>query len=120
MKGPSALNDLFGIQLRFRTHAYAIVIDLRKFYQSIRTTDRERHLRRIVWRDFNTDEPVKVYGPTTVMFGDRPAAAITSIAIKETAEIYCKHVDELSAHMIQQDLYVDDLACGVEDLATLE
>ena len=72
-----------------------------------------------MWRDFNTDEPVKVYGPTTVMFGDRPAAAITSIAIKETAEIF-KHVDELSAQMIQQDLYVDDLASGVEDLPTLE
>ena len=119
MKGPNALNDLFGIQLRFRKHYFAVVADLRKYYQSVQTTEREKHLRRIVWRDMKTSEKVKVYGPETVMFGDRPAAAITSVAIRQTAEIY-KHVDELSAQMLQTDLYVDDLTSGVDEKESIE
>ena len=65
------------------------------------------------------EESPKVYGPERVMFGDRPAAAISSVAIKETAEIY-KHKDEIAARMIQRDMYVDDLSSGVDTKEDVE
>ena len=71
-------------------------------------------MRRVVWRDYNTDEEPKVYGPETVMFGDVCAAAITAEAVRETAKIY-RHRHELSAEMLLRDLYVDDLGTGVDD-----
>ena len=41
IKGPNALNDLFGIQVRFRKWKYGLVADLRKMFHSIHTTKKE-------------------------------------------------------------------------------
>ena len=119
MKGPNALNDLFGIQLRFRTHYYALVGDVRKMYHSIQTTEQERHIKRILWRNMQIDEKPKVYGPNTVMFGDKPAAAISSVAIQETSETF-KHYDEVVAEVIKKDMYVDDLATGTDSIEDID
>ena len=54
-KGPNALKDIYGIQLRFRTHPYALVCDIQKMYQSVRTTKTEKFLRLVVWRDIKHD-----------------------------------------------------------------
>ena len=119
MKGPNALNDLFGIQLRFRVHYYALIADISKMYHSIHTTEVEKHLRRLVFRHLKTDEEPKVYGPTRVMFGDRPAAAISAHCIRETADIY-KHIDEEASEKIKNDMYVDDLTTGTDDYERLQ
>ena len=119
MKGPNALNDLFGIQIRFRKHRYALVGDVCKMYHSIHTMQTERHLRRIIWRDMKTGERPNIYGANTVMFGNRPSAAISSVALSETAEIY-KHEDEVVAQIIQKDMYVDDLSTGGESREDIE
>ena len=55
MKGPNALNDLFGIQLRFRIHRYALVGDIQKMYHSIFTTEVEKHVRRMFWRNMKLE-----------------------------------------------------------------
>ena len=76
MKGPDTLNNLFGIQLKFRTYMYALVCDMSKMYHTIHTTEKEKHLRRVLYRRNPTDE-FTTYGITRAMFGDKPAAAIT-------------------------------------------
>ena len=119
MKGPNTLNDLFGILIRFRTHIYGLVADIKKMYHTIHTTDLERHVRRLVFRNLDETQELKTYGPTRVMFGDRPAAAISTVCIKETAEIY-KHLDEKSAAMIDNDMYVDDLTSGTNSTDEIE
>ena len=119
MKGPNTLNDLFGVLLRFRIHPHALVADIKKMYHTIRTTDVEKHVRRVVFRFLDTTQKPKVYGPTRVMFGDRPAAAITSVCIQETAKTY-KHIDEKAAEMIIKDMYVDDLASGADTPEDIE
>ena len=118
-KGPSCLRDLFGIQLRFRKHKIALVCDLKKMYHSIHTTNVEKHVRRILWRDMNKKVPPKIYGFERVTFGDRPAAAIAAIAISETAKLY-SHIDPVAAKKIEEDIYVDDLATGAETKAEIE
>ena len=62
--------------------------------------------------DTNT-EP-KTYGTETVMFGDKPAAAIAAIALKQTAELH-SHIDEGATAKIKDDMYVDDVATGESD-----
>ena len=88
MKGCNTLNDLFGVQLRFRCYLIPIVCDLRKMYNTIKTTPQETHVRRIVYRDLNPQNETETYGIDTVHFGDRPAATIASVALKKTAEIH--------------------------------
>ena len=103
MTGPNKLNPLWDVQLRFRSYAVALVCDVKKMYHSIKTTVLERHLRRVLWRDMNRDEEPKVYGTETVMFGDKPAAAIAAIAIRATVDLY-KRIDETAASRIKEDM----------------
>ena len=58
-----------------------------------------------------TDEQPKIYGPVRVMFGDKPAAAISSVAIQETADIY-NNINEEASDKIKKDSYVDDVTTG--------
>ena len=111
MKGPNSLNNIFGIQLRFRTFPCALVGDISKMYNSIDTTVKERHLRRVLWRNLNINENPKVYGVEKVMFGDKPAAAISATAISLTAERF-KYIDEVASEKIKTDIYVDDITTG--------
>ena len=113
MKGPNILNDIFGVQLRFCSYIVPLVGDMTKMYHSVLTTELERHLRRVVWRRLDKSENFKTYGTETVMFGDRPAGAIASTAVKKTADIY-EHIDPIAAKRIINDSYVDDIATGAE------
>ena len=105
---------MFGTLLRFREHKYALVSDIKTMYNTIHTTKTEKHLRRVCWRFGKKDEQFRTFGVDRVMFGDRPAAAISSIAIRETAEIY-KNIDEEAAAKIKNDTYVDDITTGTDD-----
>ena len=111
MKGPNSLSDLFSIQLKFRTYQCALIGDIQKMYHSIQTTERERHLRRVLWRNMKTEQPIKTYGTETVTFGDKPAAAISAVAIQETAEAF-KHIDKNAANKLKDEMYVDDIVTG--------
>ena len=113
IKGPNSLNDMFAILLKFRTHKHALVGDIKKMYTRIRTTTTEKHLRRLIWR-MNEEDSWRTFGVAKVMFGDRPAATITSVAIRETAELY-KHINQEAAQKIKDDTYVDDVTTGTDD-----
>ena len=113
MKGPNCLQDIYGIQLRFRKHSFVLVCDIKKFYHTVHTTVTEKHLRRMVWRGMNLNEEPSTYGFAKVTFGDRPAGAICSVALKETAEIY-KHLDKDAAQKVKDDSYCDDVVTGDE------
>ena len=111
MKGPNSLSDLFSIQLKFRTYQCALIGDIQKMYHSIQTTEWERHLRRVLRRNMETEQPIKTYGTETVTFGDKPAAAISAVAIQETAEAF-KHIDKNAANKLKDEMYVDDIVTG--------
>ena len=115
VKVPNSLNNLFGIQMRFRTYPCALVGDIAKMYNSNGTTLKERHLRRVLWRDVKTDEAIKTFGTEKVMFGDKPAAAICATAIAQTAERF-RNIDEEAATKICKDIYVDDITTGASDI----
>ena len=66
----------------------------------------------------NEDEEPKIYGTATVTFGDKPAAAIAAVAIRETVELF-KHIDETTATRIKEDMYVDDVATGAQSVVKL-
>ena len=113
MSGPNSLNDMFGILLRLREHKYAIIGDIKKMYTKILTTAKEKHMRRILWRFANTGELFKTFGVDCVMFGDRPAATIASVVIRETANIY-KDINNEASEKIINDTFVDNITTGTD------
>ena len=68
----------------------------------------------MVWRFADKYKEFKTYEVDRVMFGDKPASAITSVAIQQTAEIY-KDINEETTSKIQNDTYVDDVTTGTDD-----
>ena len=119
MKGPSPTQNMYGIQLRSRTHKILLACDLHKFYHTVFTTSLEKNLRRFVWRNMNRDEEFKTYGFTRVTFGDKPAAAVCAAALQLTAETY-SYIDEDAATKIREDSYVDDIVTGAETRKRIE
>ena len=111
MKGPSALNDIFSVLLNFRSYPVAFVKDLSKFYQSVLASERDQHLRRVLWRGGDLSSEPKIYKTVTVNFGDKPAGCVALTAVRETADLY-RHIDPDAAEKLKDDSYCDDTASG--------
>ena len=120
VKGPNTLNCLFSNILRFRGYEVALVGDISKAYNSIKTGQVERHVRRY-WFRFTQDAPWKVYGANCVMFGDKPAAGLMTIAVEKASDCSSEVIKldiapaELvlsDAKKLKSDTYVDDFHSG--------
>ena len=110
-KGPNCLSDQWEVLARFRNYEVPLTSDVTKAYYSMETGLVEMHLRRVIWRDCETDEPWKIYAYVVVSFGDRPAAVLLEICIRKTVDLFGT-IDPEAALKILKDRFVDDLASG--------
>ena len=121
LKGPSSLNNLINILIRFRGYKVGLVADIKKMYHSVLTHDEQKFLRRILWRKvevWNTpfqQNPPEVYNFNTIQFGDRPAGCIATTSLRNTA-IMNQSLDPEAAQSIVEDSYVDDIVTGAENM----
>ena len=113
MKGPSSLNNIYSILLNFRTYPVAFVKDVAKFYNSVIASERDQHLRRVIWRNCDQQADVKIYKTRCVNFGDKPAGAVALTAMRNTADLY-RSIDEEAADKLRDDSYVDDTSSGAD------
>ena len=111
MKGPNTLSNQWEILNRWRMYEQAMCTDVTKAYWSLRTGEVEKHVRRVVWRDGDSQKQWRVFAFCVVSFGDKCAAAILEVAIKRTAQMN-KDIDPDAALKIESDRYVDDIASG--------
>ena len=107
-KGPDFINNLLSVLLRFREDHCAIVGDIRRMYHTIKLSLLDQHTHRFLWRDFDTTKPPGTCAMTSVCFGDTPASAIPSLALRKTAEMEKEHYPEAAATIIS-NTYVDDI-----------
>ena len=114
MKGPAALNELFGVLLNFRHYKIGFVKDLQKFYQTVHSCERDQHLRRVVWRFGDVNKEPSTYLTTRVNFGDRPAGTVAQVALRNTVHMY-QSIHPIAAKQIVEGSYVDDTLGGAED-----
>ena len=114
LKRPSSLNNIFSVLLNFRTYPVAFVKDLSKFYQSVKASERDQHLRRVLWRGGDKDQQPKVYKTGVVNFGDKPAGCMALTCVRETADLY-ENIDKDAAAKLKDDNYCDDVASGADD-----
>ena len=111
MKGPNSLSDQRDVISRWRCYEVALSSDLTKAYFAMKTGELEMHVRRVVWRYGKTDEKWRIFGYTTVSFGDKPAGAFLDIVINKVASKF-KDIDPRTARKIIDDRYVDDIVTG--------
>ena len=82
------LTDIFNNLFKFRSYQIALVFDISKAYNSIKTGLVEKHLRRLWFRVNPQHDDWKIYGFNCIQFGDRPAAALMTIAVEKAAKSY--------------------------------
>ena len=89
-----------------------MVFDLSKAYQSMFTGEKEKYLRRIVWR-FNPEDPWEIYGFLRVTYGDRIAACALEVT-KDLIFEYGRMIDFVTAVLMGLSDYVDDCHLGAD------
>ena len=108
---PNALSDLLTVLLRWRTYPVALILDLTRAYQSIKTGEMERHVRRIVWRWGIPENEWEILAYDCMTFGDQLAALCLELAKKIAAE-KGQEIDSEAALLLVESCYVDDLLGG--------
>ena len=112
-KRPDLLNDLFRVVLRFREKDVAISGDISKMYHRVLIPERDQHVHRYVWRNFETSRDPDVYVKTVLTFGEKPAPAMAHIALQKTAkESQSSHPEAPKA--IIDNSYMDDICDSVD------
>ena len=107
------MNNLLGVLIRFRIGKVAVAGDIRKMYHTIKTENIDQQTHRFLWRDLEERSP-DVYVITSVSFGDKPAAAISALALKKTAEMSKEEYPEASETILKNS-YVDDIISSFDN-----
>ena len=118
-KGPKAISNLLHVLFRFRAKPYTVIADLKKAYNSIATSEKDCHLRRLMWmRPEDLENPnakLRTFGMCVMAFGDTPAQFYLECA-KEEVSVYIRDVmkEPTLADAVISMSYVDDIALSVE------
>ena len=120
-KGPKALSNLLHVLMRFRSKPYVVICDLKKAYNSIKTSVKDCHLRRLLWyrmEDLEKSNPeLRTFGMLVMAFGDTPAQAYLEYAKEEVSNFIRQEMnDEDLASAIISMSYVDDIAISLETM----
>ena len=119
--GPSLLESIPDILLRFRTHKVALIGDVEKAFLMVGITEADRDVLRFLWFDDAMAEaptPV-VLRFARVVFGVSSSPFLLNATIQHHIERYAN--DPEFVRQVLDSLYVDDVAAGgSDDLATYE
>ena len=86
-KGPDLLNNFSSLLFRSIEERFAFIGDISKMFHSIETVEADQMMHRFLWRNHDVKKELDMYDMTAVNFGDRPSAAMASIALHRTAEM---------------------------------
>ena len=112
-KGPSLLNKLIGVIMRFRESRYAFIGDISKMFHSIDIPLRDQMTHLFLWRDYERGSHPNTYAMTAVNMGDRPSATIAQVALRKSAERFTSEYPE-AANLITKNAYMDDIPASTD------
>ena len=108
--GPNALAALLDCLIFWRGVEVAVMMDMRKAYQAIHTSEMELHLRRFLHRSSPAGK-WKTYGYTRANFGDLAAGLMLEVGKRRIANLGMQ-IDPLAAQQLKDKSYVDDSILG--------
>lgn len=77
-------------------------------YHTIGITGLDQKIHKFLWRECKASIPPDILVTTSASFGDRPAGNITTVALRETAEMGRK-ISPLAVEALERGTYVDDI-----------
>ncbi|XP_076302047.1 uncharacterized protein LOC143220243 [Lasioglossum baleicum] len=114
--GPKLQNDLSAIITRWRQHQFVLTADIAKMFRQIRVHPLDCDYQRILWRPPGSDV-VRPCRLTTVTYG---TACAPYLAIRVLNQLADDEGDKfpLAKTILQQNIYVDDVLFGADDIDT--
>ena len=112
-KGPSMLNSLVGVLLRFREKEHAFIGDISKMFHAIDIPLADQMTHLFLWRGFSKESHPSTYAMTAVNMGDRPSATIAQLALRKSAAQYRETLPD-AAKLIVENSYMDDIPASTE------
>ena len=79
--------------------------------------DQQTH--RFLWRDLNPEKKPDEYMVEVVSFGDKPAATIVQLVLRNTADLATKDLSEAKA-VLYTSTYIDDIIISVNTIGVAE
>lgn len=116
--GPALQTDLFAILISFRQFNFVATADIEKMYRQILIDPSQRNLQKIVWRESPKDK-LQSYTLNTVTYGTASAPYLAIRSIHEVANLAKNNFPE-EAHLMKNNIYVDDLLIGANSIQKLE
>ena len=115
MVGPTFLNDMCGILLRFRSHRYGLSTDIEKAFLHVTLNEADRDYTRFLWLSDPTDpeSDVIVYRFRAVLFGSVSSPFMLNAAL----HYHLRKSSTPIAADIETNLYVDNVISGSESEA---
>ncbi|XP_074648976.1 uncharacterized protein LOC141904297 [Tubulanus polymorphus] len=109
--GPSLLNDLASIIIRFRLHKFAISADIEKAFLQIGLDSNDRKFTKFLWLSdqSNPESELKAYQFRSVLFG----AVCNPYILNVTVKSHLRSIDTETARDISDNIYVDNDVTGV-------
>ncbi|GFW07346.1 integrase catalytic domain-containing protein [Trichonephila clavipes] len=101
---------------RFRTHKYAFTTDIQMMFRQILIDPAQRDLLRIMWKTGAYEEPV-IYRLKTVTYGTASAPFLAIRTLKQLAMDEASRFP-LASKVALQDVYMDDVVSGAQNLDT--
>ena len=119
-KGPDAyINNLLGVLMRFRENDVGFVGDIKKMYNSVFISQLDQNCHRYLWRHMDITREPDTYVITAVNMGDKPSGAISTVALKQTAEMAKPLYPEAST-VVSESTYVDDIIDSISTISEAE
>ena len=108
--GPTLLNDMCSILLRFRLHRYGISTDIEKAFLHVTLDERDRDYTRFLWlsNPADPDSPFNTYRFKAVLFGSVSSPFMLHAALHYHLQ---KHSSPVTVD-IANNLYVDNVITG--------
>ena len=112
--GPVIQQDLRSLIYRCRIKQIMLVSDVEKMFRQIGINPEDRALQCVLWRPTPSAE-LCTYELNTVTYGTKPAPFLATRTLKQLA-MDEKHRFPLAARAISEDVYMDDVITGMNDV----
>ncbi|GBP10481.1 hypothetical protein EVAR_70789_1 [Eumeta japonica] len=117
MVGPTIQQDLITTLFSFRLNKFALTADISKMYRQFEIDERDRIYQLIFWRN-KKEDPLNLFQLNTITYGlsSAPFLAIRSLFLiaDKSSSIF-----PLGSKTLKEDIYVDDILTGANDIETL-
>jgi hypothetical protein len=112
--GPSLVNNLASVLLRFRMFKVGVVADIRKAFLQISLAEDDRDVTRFLWRkDGNLNNPITLYRFNRVPFGLTSSPFLLHATILHHLRQYQERYP-VTVPKLLESFYVDDMVTGAD------